>query len=157
MSCNSVIRNITLDDLSVIDEEALDINKEEVDVASGMKISERFLVSPDIFENTKVLVVDDKIVGVGGDMMTEAGCLVWVMATKHLYDYPKAFFITLSKRFKELKETNDYIFSYVYGKNVITQEWLTKMGFTIHDPVKYGLKDEEFRLFDWRKEPCAIQ
>lgn len=150
-SAGRTIRRITLDDLDFIDENALDINKEEVLVVSGGKISERLKSSPVFFENTDVLVVDGKIIGLGGFMETEYGCVVWMMATKYIYDHAKAFFLTLMRKFKELQEKHEYIFSYVYSKNTITQDWLTKMGFAVHDPEPYGINGEEFCLFDWRK------
>jgi hypothetical protein len=146
------IRKLRYDDLPEVEENLLDINKEELMAMRGVSVTEFFKSEIEIKMQTEVLVIDGEIVCLGGGMDTPEGFLVWLFGTNKLQKHKRYFTKIISDKFNEFKTMYSVLYSYVYSKNELTKGWLKMMGFTICDPEPIGKNGEYFHYFEWREE-----
>lgn len=74
----------------------------------------------------------------------------WLIATNHLNEYPFAFLRHCRREFRLMTKGLDYLQNYVDDRNEAAKNWLTWLGFRLHEPEPYGAMGLPFRRFSMR-------
>ncbi|MEE9598140.1 MAG: hypothetical protein V3V96_15320 [Acidiferrobacterales bacterium] len=112
-------------------------------------------VSVDGTPNPITILRDGEVVGIYGvGKQTLLGGLgiPWMLRTDLPVGHTRKFYRSMRKMVDDMNTRADYLLNYVDVRNRTSVSWLSRVGFTLHDPVPYGPDELLFHPFTWEKE-----
>jgi hypothetical protein len=70
----------------------------------------------------------------------------WLLTTPVVDKHPIAFYKECKKRLADMFDRYGVIFNYVDTRHTRALEWAKRLGFIVHEPVKFGKHGEPFRM-----------
>ena len=80
------------------------------------------------------------------DILTGAG-VPWLLGTENALKYKRHFITQVPPVIDEMSSICPRLFNYVHTENKVSMQWLKRIGFTIDDPIPFGLDKELFHRF----------
>ena len=80
------------------------------------------------------------------DILTGAG-VPWLLGTENALKHKRHFIAQVPAVIDEMLTACPRLFNYVHAENKVSIRWLKRIGFTIDDPMPYGLDEELFHRF----------
>ena len=96
-------------------------------------------------------LLGEKVVAIYGHLNMGKTAYPWLLGSDLVDIHPKSFLQHTRKYVHHLQGKYEYLINYVYAGNQKSIRWLRKLGFTIHSKEPYGLEQDYFHKFDWRK------
>jgi len=97
-----------------------------------------------------IVTVDDEPCVMMGlvirDILTGAG-VPWLLGTEGALKHKRHFIAQVPPVIDEMLTICPRLFNYVHAENKVSIRWLKRIGFTIDDPMPYGLDEELFHRF----------
>lgn len=144
-----IIRKPNIFDIKYISDNARDMDIKEVLYMSGSSIYECLTSTPDIYENSFVWEVDNKIVCIFGTTpFKDNKHVIWLLATNYFDDYKNIFKKICKKVFLNTIKNKYYLYNYVYAGHEKAIRWIKWLGFKVYDPEPVGINGELFCKFE---------
>jgi len=74
----------------------------------------------------------------------------WLLGSEELERHPAAFLRYCVEKMPQVRAAYPWLENYVDARAVNTIRWLKWLGFTVHDPVPYGILRRPFHRFELR-------
>ncbi len=145
------IRRPTIFDIDYLAVNARQADKDEAFLFSGRQLRECLDDTPNLYNNSYVWDVNDKIVCIYGvtDCGNKVG-VIWFLATDEFDKHKKELGIRCKKIFKMLIKDYEYIFNYIHVEHKKAIKWVKWLGCTILAPEPIGIKGDMFCKFEVR-------
>lgn len=126
----------------------------EHDAAVGGSIEDSLRTGLNISTQTWAGEVDGKVICICGvapvQAMPESGA-VWLISADEIERAP-AQFLRLSRQvLKKMLGLYPHLFNFADARNVKALRWLQWLGFSIHEPIPFGVQQLPFHLFEMRR------
>lgn len=148
---DQIIRRPTHDDIEFVIQNIRDEDVEEINAMSGENVHDILMSTANIKDNSWVWErcgTVHAIFGVNPVPDKKGVGVVWMLATKSFDEHFMTFASASRSVFKSVVEGYDYIFNYVYEKNIKSIKWLVWLGFTVRDAEKIGVNGAKFHRFE---------
>lgn len=125
-------------------------DRDEIAAASGLIPEESIVLCVKVSKRSDAWLVNGvpaAIAGVADSFEGEGIGRVWMLASDEAEKFPKRLLQGNREYVQELLEGYQMLSNFVDDRNKKAQRWLSWLGFTIGDPVPYGLFGLPFRPF----------
>lgn len=126
------------------------IDREEIELSSGLKPLEALQYSLGHSEYCQTMLLDDEPIGMFGvsknTILSNVGC-IWFLGTEEMNKVKKSFVVNSLPYINRLFDYAERLENYVWIENKLSTRWLKWCGFTLDKPAPYGLKKALFIHF----------
>lgn len=146
-----VVRKPTQEDVQYLIDNIREEDVIECRALNGGTIEDSLLNTKNLLDNSMVWAVNGNVVCMFGVNPCGDGVgVVWLLGTDEFDNYSKMFVLRCKRVFKQVIKGYDYLFNYVYEKNIKSVNWIEWLGFTVHRAEPVGIKGANFHKFDMR-------
>ena len=148
---NEHVRQTETKDIQFLIDNIRDEDAEEIKALNGSTVSDVMNKIDNLEDNSQVWVVNGNVVcmfGITPLENNERTGVIWLLATSDFHKYTKRFAVRCKKIFKKTMIGYDYVFNYIYSKNLKSIEWLKWLGFNVQDAQKIGIRGATFHRFE---------
>jgi hypothetical protein len=143
------LRLATLNDANQIIPRLRKQDLEEVKASHGLSGKDAVLLSLNGKEPSYVAELDGKILCFFGCDEADIGGSPWLLGTDELSSFPISLFRKSRKYIDSILNQYGYLENYVDARNTLSIQWLKWLGFTIENPLPYGVEQKPFHRF-WK-------
>lgn len=125
-------------------------DRDEIEAASGMIPEQSIVLCVKVSKRSDAWLVDGRpaaIAGVADSWEGKGIGRVWMLASDEAEQFPKRLLHGNREYVQELLEGYEMLSNFVDDRNKKAQRWLNWLGFTIGEPVPYGIYGFPFRPF----------
>lgn len=76
----------------------------------------------------------------------------WAIGTNAITKHKRAFMRESLKQMRKAAMCYSVLVNYVDDRNDVAKQWLTWLGFRLHDPEPYGVQQMPFRMFVFERD-----
>lgn len=125
----------------------------EVRAAADMTVEEALAAAIAEAHVAATVLLDGRPEAVFGvtvaDLLSGVGS-PWMLGTDELFRHPKLM-LKMGRHYVSILRRRYYrLYNYVHAENHASIRWLSRIGFVVHPPVKYGVHGELFHPFEMR-------
>lgn len=144
-----IIRWMTPADVALIDACARMADREEMLAGAGQSIAAALQAGLEQSLRAWVIESNGLPLAAVGDTMHGIGVGVpWMVTTEHVARDARGFLRGSRAVLMEMLQRHQQLINYVDARNVSAIRWLGWLGFTIGDPVPYGVQGLPFHKFN---------
>lgn len=126
------------------------IDREEIELSSGLTPLEALQYSYDHSEYCQTMLFDGVPVGMFGvsknSLLSNVGC-IWFLGTEEMNKVKKSFVVNSLPYINRLFDYAERLENYVWIENKLSIRWLKWCGFKFDEPAPYGVKKALFLHF----------
>lgn len=126
------------------------IDREEIELSSGLTPLEALQYSYDHSEYCQTMLFDGVPVGMFGvsknSLLSNVGC-IWFLGTEEMNKVKKSFAVNSLPYINRLFDYAERLENYVWIENKLSIRWLKWCGFKFDEPAPYGVKKALFLHF----------
>ena len=126
----------------------------EHDAAVGGAIEDSLRTGLSVSTQTWAGEVDGKVIcvcGVAPVPEMEGSGAVWLVSTEELETAPIQFLFHSRRVLRKMLGLYGHLFNFADKRNTRALRWLQWIGFTIYEPIPYGVEGLPFHLFEMRR------
>ena len=120
-------------------------DREEILASGNLEPEKGLRASINASLEAYAVYIDGDLCAVYGISKLPGGWFIpWALTSEHVFKHPMAFYRESKRIVAELREKYRYMIQMVHWKYLESLSWLTRLGFTVEPPVKWGARDELF-------------
>lgn len=146
----AIVKRAVAADVEAVILNIRDADKREIEDASGVDYATQLRKAFNTNDDVWAAFIDDEIVAIFGMAIysyVTGSAVPWLISTKAVEKHQVTFLKYCRPVFKKLCYGLDSLVNYVDDRNELAKKWLAWLGFTLHEPVPFGVKMMPFRCF----------
>lgn len=140
----------TMEMVHFIAEDMRQDDKNEIWASANHTPLEALIDGWKVSDRTAIATVNDKpcvMFGLVVDNILSGTGVLWMLGANESLNYKREFLTQTPAVIEEMLEVCPMLYNYVHIKNKASIRWLKWLGFTLEEPIVYGIEKELFHKF----------